>query len=249
MRRKIIAITRPAQLEDPFVKIIRTQGGMPLVFPLIKLHPLLACPLPEDLRPKLSKAQWLVFTSKNGVFFFMDALKKNGYSAKTLLAHCRFAAVGSATAKLLESLGWECWRPAHFSGKFLAENLPIQVGDRVFIPRALKGKSDLPQLLEKRGAVVTDYPIYDTLSANYSEKEFLDFLAQKPDVITFTSPSAAFSFKAHLDKFDLSTPKILFAAIGTTTAQAMRECKFSLDILPDVFTLDALAKEIAKVIS
>ena len=246
MKDKIIAITRPEHQAAHFADMIRSYGGIPLIFPFIKLVPL---SFSKDLFSGISGTQWLVFTSKNGVAFFLDALQQNQLATSEIFGNCRIAAVGNATAKYLQDQGFNVdFITPIFSGKSLAENLPFKPGGKILIPRALKGSQGLPKVLEKRGAIVTDLPVYDTVTKEYDAKSFKKNLSQKIDVLVFSSPSAVFSFKNQLEKYQFPIPSALFAAIGPSTAQALREFDFPIDILPDVFTLDALTKKIQETI-
>ncbi|MBI5233876.1 MAG: uroporphyrinogen-III C-methyltransferase, partial [Deltaproteobacteria bacterium] len=101
---KRIVVTRALEQAGSFAKILEAKAALPIVFPLIKTV------LPSDTRSldraikRLSIYDWAIFTSVNGVRYFVERLEKLEKDIRELKG-VRICAIGSMTAKAVEDLG------------------------------------------------------------------------------------------------------------------------------------------------
>lgn len=138
---------------------------------------------------------WIVFTSRNGVRYFFEAIDRIGIDIRSL-ANTLIASVGKATSAEL--------RLHHISADFespteSAEGIVGMLRQRaegnkldILLPRSAIGIGQLPKELEKMGHRVTDIALYTT-TANGGAKP-LDDLSQFNEII-FTSPSCVAAFR------------------------------------------------------
>lgn len=76
---------------------------------------------------ELQQADWLLFTSRNGVERFFEILKKQEMDMRCL-AHCRIASIGSKTTETLRSYGFYAdLQPQEYHSDALVETLRQQV--------------------------------------------------------------------------------------------------------------------------
>ena len=106
----------------------------------------------------------------------------------------------------------------------------------------------LPQGLRELGAVIKSVPVYNvSLPSGESVKENIARLnAGNPNLFIFTSPS---TFENFLQIMKIDDPVKFFkgylvAAIGPTTKSSIEERRVGVDIMPDEFTIEGLAKAI-----
>src|SRR5262249_4508130 len=99
---KQIVVTRAQDQSAELLERLQSLGADAIELPVIELVP------PEDPRPldraieQLGTFDWLIFTSANGVRFFMDRLDQSAYDLRSLKA--RICAIGPATRKAIEAL-------------------------------------------------------------------------------------------------------------------------------------------------
>jgi len=84
-------------------------------------------------------------------------------------------------------------------------------------------KDDIPLFLSANNYVFSEAVIYDTVSADLKDYNLHDY-----DIIAFFSPSGIASLKSNFPEFEQGA--IRFAAFGPTTAKAVTDSGFILDI-------------------
>ena len=138
--------------------------------PIIKISPPLnwtACDLAIQ---SLSDYDWLIFTSVNGVQFFLNRL----HQEKAPPFKGKIAVLGKKTLTELEKYGWKTdMMPQLFSSRGLIEEfrkLDI-AGKRILIPTSHIAGDELSEKLKNRGAVVNRLSVYRTMPANVSDKK------------------------------------------------------------------------------
>ena len=95
-----IVVTRPSDEADRAAAVLEALGAEVLLAPTVRILPL------SDLVPldaaigRLARFDWLVFTSSNGVRYFLDRLLEKGGDLRAL-GHLKLAAIGPATARTL----------------------------------------------------------------------------------------------------------------------------------------------------
>jgi uroporphyrinogen-III synthase len=120
-------------------------------------------------------------------------------------------------------------------------------GAAVLLPRAEDGRDELAQLLTAAGADVQIVTTYRTVPASAAELEPLlaRLRAAELDVLTFFSPSQVEAVAAHASAEILNRAKLI-AAIGATTAEALRARGIRVDLIPAAPSAEALASELVQ---
>lgn len=244
------------------MRVIVTQAAdsAPLVTALERRNvevwhvPVMKTALPEDTA-NLAEAiadwerfDWVAFTSKRAVAPVVEALRD-----RTLGRGPKVAAVGPATKSEVERFGWrvEVTAPER-TGANLADAIatagPIE-GACVFFPRSEIARDSLPTRLRELGAEVTEAVVYRTVPAVF-DAEGVRSAIERGEVaaLTFTSPSAARFFAEQVEPNMWADPsnRVLVAAIGPTTEEALRELGVGKVIASEKPGTDELAELVAE---
>lgn len=217
-------VTRAQEQAESLALALSATGAEVVRFPTIRFEQGDLSQAPAAL----GRADWLVFTSANGVRFFFGAVQK------PVPAGVRVAAVGSATAHALsEFVQTAILIPDVFDSEHLAAALPDLKGKHCVIPQAAGARDVLAGELRVRGATVETLVAYTTVSAR----------AQGPppvevDALTFTSPSTVTGWLETSGQHDESQPVV--ACIGPITTEAAQNQGLRVDVVADPHTTEGL---------
>jgi len=150
-----IAITRPLGQAAKLAELITTQGGKPILFPLIAIKPLDDYSGLEQQLTGLAQYDWAIFISSNAVQNAMPhLLAKLGSIPENL----QFAAIGPITAAELAKFGVASVLTPQ--GRFDSESLlalpemQTVANKNIVIFRGAGGRDVLADTLKARGATV-----------------------------------------------------------------------------------------------
>jgi uroporphyrinogen III methyltransferase/synthase len=246
--RRII-VTRAREQASGFRAALAELGGCCIEFPTIEIEaPPSWEPLDEAIA-RLSGYQWVVFTSVNGVRFFMQRLWNSGSDVRELKG-VRLAAIGPKTAEAIETFGL---RPDLIPKEYRAESILEALagedleGQRFLMPRAMVARDILPDTLRKRGAHVDVIPAYQTvLPADRSADMLSRFRLGEIHCLTFTSSSTVSNFFSLLPKEEILPllNKTAIACIGPITAETAEQYGLKVDIMPSEYTIAGLVQAI-----
>jgi len=246
---KRIVVTRDEDADGPMSASLRELGAEPLVAPLIRE----AGPAdPEPLRRAAANAgqyDWIVFSSARGARAFAQALRQAGKSLDALKA--RTACVGPKTAEALALEGRKAdrvaWKPGAEGLLALLREEEGMAGARVLYPRAEEALPALGDGLRAMGCAVDDPVAYRTARAAAEGAVLTLLRAGECDAATFASPSAAEAMAEAMggDEAAALSERVAFAAIGPTTAGAMRRLGMRVSVEAEERTFVGLARELA----
>ena len=137
-----VVVTRPIDEADRAAAELEALGAEALIAPTVEILP------PADQGPidraiaAIDTFDWLVFTSANGVRFFLDRLESHGRDLRAL-GSLQLAAIGPATAEALACFHLRAdLVPDAFRSEALAAALaPLVAGRRVLLARADRGRT------------------------------------------------------------------------------------------------------------
>ena len=240
---KRILVTRSVEQAGELAVLVRRAGGIPVLFPTIRLtHPEDCGPLDREIG-RISSFDWILFTSANGARFFCERAARLGVGSwpGTLCV----ASVGPGTTKELAGRSIPVHRTAK---KHTAEGLFDALlsagirGRRFLLPRAEEGREILPDAIEREGGAVVCVVAYRNGLAEKDEEVAGEIVSRPPHVCTFASPSAFRNLFLLLGdgaaRNLLSRTRI--AVIGEVTARAVERRDFRVDITPETYTLKGM---------
>ena len=241
---KRIVITRAATQAGTLGHQLHELGADVVELPLIAFAPPMdAAPLDAALA-NLSDYDWLIFTSANGVRYFLDRLDQSPYDLRGLRA--KLCAIGPATARELQELHLKVdVIPEEYVAESLVDAMSREalVGKRVLIPRAAVARDVVPIELRKLGAHVDVVETYRTVVPAASEQLAKElFGAGKPDWITFTSSSTVKNFLA-LSGAD-SLLGVNIASIGPVTSATAKMHCVEVSVEAEPHTIEGLVEAI-----
>ncbi|VBB47149.1 Uroporphyrinogen-III C-methyltransferase [uncultured Desulfatiglans sp.] len=249
--RKVV-VTRAREQASEFLAILRELGAECIEFPTIEVVPPEAWePLDAAIR-SLDVYDWLLFTSVNGVRFFLERLAAAGKDVRDLKG-IRIAAIGPKTARTWKDFGIE---PDLVPVEYRAEAVIAAFGSRgvsglrILLPRAEKAREILPEELRNMGAQVDLVPAYRTHRPTGAVDRVRELLERdEVDLVTFTSSSTVTHF---LEMFDgvcggESPPwlgRVRTGCIGPITAETARKKGFGVDLIPERYTIESFVQAI-----
>jgi uroporphyrinogen III methyltransferase/synthase len=227
---KRVVVTRAAEQAEEMVAALESLGAEIIFLPTI------AFVEAQDLGPldravsDLDTFDWVIFTSRNAVKFLAQRFRALDIPPKRvthLLLTPQVAVIGPSTSDEALCVGFlPNYEASESRGEALAEELLEKVrGKRVLIPQSDMADRSLSQCLRSSGAEVVEVIGYRTIVPPLDEKILEGIRQGAVDVITFFSPS---SYRHLADKIGVVTlrrlsDKIVFATIGPTTSQALRQ--------------------------
>jgi uroporphyrinogen III methyltransferase/synthase len=242
---KRIVVTRAKGQAEALSARLHALGADVVELPAIEIRPP-ADPAPLDHAiASLPCYDWLIFTSANGVKFFLDRLDASAVDLRAIRA--RICAIGPATRAAIESLHLK----VDLMGKeYVAEGLVEAfashdlAGQRILLPRAAAARDLVPTELSRRGARVDVVEAYRTVAPEDLAAQIREIFAmpRKPDCITFTSSSTVQNFVAAASPAVLEGVRV--AAIGPVTSQTARTLGIRVDAEAHPYTVEALVTAI-----
>ena len=230
---KRIVVTRARDQAPELSEKLRALGADAIEFPVIDIQP------PSDPAPldraieHLGEYDWLIFTSANGVRYFLDRLDASSQDLRGLRA--RICAIGPATRRAVEALHLKVdLMPEEYVAESLVRSFgAIDLkGARVLIPRAAVARDVIPVELGKRGAHVDVVEAYRNVVPDKVSQ------VPKADWITFTSSSTVKNYVDIAGRESLEGVRV--ASIGPVTSETARSLGISVDAEARPYTIDGL---------
>ena len=242
---KKILVTATEIIAEPLAEKIRKLGGEPVVMSLISVRAEKMYGLKEVLvRPG---KRWLVFTSRNGVRFFFEQMKKEQVDIRSL-GDSRIAVMGAGTRRELEN--WGCYAdllPEQSCSESLAKALcaHAEPDEAICLFRAEEASDVLTKRLREKQYRVVDIPTYRT-EIMWKKRELLREMLEDVDAVTFCSASAVSAFVQMTEGHDLVAKTI---CIGPVTAQAAKKAGLPIDKVAEQYDLEGLTEALCAILS
>ena len=144
-----ILVTRPRDEGSRAAPTLESLGAEVLLAPTVEVRPITDAGPLDGAIDRLAKYDWLVFTSANGVRFFLARLTARGLDLRAL-GHLRLAAIGTATADALKAihLNADLVPESYRSESLAAALLEHASGRRILLARADRGRTVLKDELQ-----------------------------------------------------------------------------------------------------
>ena len=240
-----IAVTRAREQADVLGAKLRALGAETIELPAIEIQ------APPDYGPldcaiaNLGSYDWLIFTSANGVRFFVKRLDRSAHDLRSLRA--KICAIGPATRAAVEALHV---RVDLMGREYVAEGLLDAfaahdlAGKRILLPRAAVARDLVPAELARRGAHVDVVEAYRSAMPAELPARARELLsgARRPHWITFTSSSTVQNLVTAVGAAALAGIKV--ASIGPITTRTARDLGIEVTAQAREFTVDGLVNTI-----
>lgn len=221
-----ILVTRPAEQADDLAQPLSELGAEILVQPILEIHPLppqSAIPFSEQ---ELRQFDWLVFSSRNGVRCFFDALAGRGLDLRAV-GQAKLAAIGPGTAEELARYHLRAdVIPTTYQAEGLADALAgAAAGQRFLLVRASRGRDVLAERLAAAGGQVTQQVVYQSRDVPAADPQIAQQLRAGQIHWTTVTSSAIARGLVRLFGEDLRQTRL--ASISPLTSSVLAELGFS----------------------
>jgi uroporphyrinogen III methyltransferase/synthase len=245
LQDKRVVITRAAQQSKSLVEKLSALGALPIELPLVSFV------APEDFAPldaaldQLEHFDWVMFTSENAVRAIVKRASVRGNLRNVAGRRSRAAAVGPATAEAAKRAGFFIDYQANtHNGAALANELGERLRNQsIFLPRSDRANPDLPNILRKFGADVTEVVAYRTVTpVNLDQRKVAHIINSEVDALLFFSPTAVdhFSMIVGSEVFVELQARLAITAVGPITANALHQIGVNRIVLSSDTTVDGV---------
>ncbi len=239
-----IVVTRASGQGNLAAELVRL-GAEVIEFPTIEIRPAPDYGPLDAALARIASYDWLIFTSANGVRFFLERLEKTSGNIDDVRA--AICAIGPATRRAAENAGF---RVARMPQEYVAESLVRAfagddlAGKRILLPRAAIARDVVPAELARRGAQVDVVEAYRTAVPDNAPALARKIFGgeSKPDWITFTSSSTVHNFVSTAGVDALAGVRV--ASIGPVTTATAREHGLQVTVEAATFTTAGLVEAI-----
>jgi len=241
---KRVLVTRPSGQAAVLSQRLRDEGAAPVEAPTIRIE------APDDGGPlesavaALSRYDWVLFTSKNGVERFFAEVRRGGGDARRL-GTAKVVAIGPGTARGLEAVGIT---PDHMPDEHVGEAVARIVteahggdlsGVRILLPRAAVAREALPEILRAAGGEVDVVPAYQNVPPEGEDAARLSELIRggEIDVVTFTASSTVQNLCEILgEDAPAALASLTIASIGPITTATAEGLGLTVDVTASEYT-------------
>ena len=250
-----IAVTRAREQAPELAGKLIALGAEVVELPLIRVSKQIEKDPLADVMLELGGYDWVVFTSANGVRFFMEEFVRLFDDIRSL-GLLRFACIGDTTAAAIRGfhLRIEC-QPKIATAEALAEDL-VATGSldsaKVLIITGNLNRDVIVTKLEEARAIVDCLQVYKTEKTDLAaEPVAADFRARGADAILFASSSAVQSFVDQAAALQLAKDALrpLAGSIGPQTSETMKKVGMPIDFTAKTPSLDSLVEALVKKLS
>lgn len=233
-------------------------GAEMIEFPTIEIAPPENYDELDSAINKIEAYNWIIFTSGNGVKYFLKRLMEKDKDIRDLKG-IRICAIGTKTAAEIKKYGIKVdLIPEEFNAEGLIKaflkikNSKLKVkslkGIKFLLPRAEKAREIFPEKVRELGGEIDVPATYRAVKPEMHGKRLKRFLKEgRISVATFTSASTFDNFMEIIgEDADELLRDVAIAVIGPVTARAVEKAGLKVEIMPETATIEAMVEEIIK---
>lgn len=243
---KKIVVTRDHRQAAELAAPLSELGAEPILLPTIEIR---EAEDPEPLDEAIARLRtydWVIFTSVNGVRYFVEHLDRSVRDLRAL-STVKICTIGPATRAAVEALHLKV---DLMPEEYVAESLVAAFTDehlngrRILLPRAAVARDVVPKELARRGASVDVVEAYRTVAPAGLAEHAAEVFARRPDWITFGSSSAVRNLIAAAGAPALA--QLRLASIGPVTSATIRENALEVAAEGAPYTMEGLIAALVK---
>ncbi len=240
-----VMVTRSSDQQDELCDKLARLGAETIRQPAIRVT------APDDLQAvdntiqRLGEYDWIVFSSTNGVNFFINRLLEVAHDIR-VLSGLKIAAVGRRTAEALGRFHLAAdFVPSAYRSEALADELASQADQQRFLLiRANRGREVMADRLRVAGANVDQLVAYHSHDVQDPDPQALRLLEEKQiDWVTVTSSAIARSLA---QMFGDTLRNTRLASISPITSGTLTELGFAATVEAGQHTMDGIVAEIRR---
>lgn len=243
-----VMVTRPADQAVPLYKDLRELGAEVLAYPTLATEEDFRTDDWDALRKIRADERWVLFTSENGVRYFLKQWFATIGDVRKLSQY-RIAALGDGTARALNAANISPdFVPTGVStaalAQQMAEKLPMLGATVVRVRGSLAG-DHIETTLKQAGANVVSLPVYRTFNTKWLAATKDKLFAYPPEAILFTSGAAADGLAANLNSDELKAlgENATMVSIGPSASKAIRANGMTVGLESKTHTVASMLQE------
>lgn len=219
--------------------------------PTITIHPASQDSELDKIFNRIAEFDFLVFTSQVAVIETFEYMRRISIDPKQLY-RISICAVGPVVSQQLNRFGLTAnVIPNKYTAQALADLFPVMRthSPKVLFPRGNRSAMVLDAELKRKGYKVSSPVLYITDPRSSLDVEAEELIRTgKANCVAFTSPSSVTAMQSLLgaETFSRLLKDVPIAAIGPVTAVACTDAGLSVKIQPADYTLQAMARAIAR---
>lgn len=222
-------------------------------FATIRIAPPLSYDALDATIDRVVHYHWIVFTSPNGVKYFIRRYLERGRDIRDLVG-IKLCAVGSRTAEAVAGYGMKVdLVPGEFNAEGLVDafsGISSTGGGleavRILLPRAEEAREVFPAKVREMGGKIDTPAVYRSVKPEKHGKLLKRFLMEgKITIATFTSGATFTNFLSMMGDDALPfLQDITIAAIGPVTRKTIEKSGLKVTIMPEKATIEAMVESI-----
>lgn len=254
-----ILITRPHQQREPLYSLVKNAGAKVLLQPTIEIRALKSFTALDETLHRAGEFRWIVFSSGNGVRFFLErflALHNSNADSRSRdfladrFSETHFITPGPGTATVLQEYGLNRVRfpEEHTAEGVVALLRPlVREEQRILLVRASRGRDVMKRSLSlsfpKPGAV-EEVVAYESRDVKEPDPSVLAAMENgEIDWTTCTSSAIATSL---VNLFGAALKKTKLASISAITSETLRRLGYEIALESETATIPGLFEALRK---
>lgn len=236
---RTILVTRPEGQGDALANRLRKLGADVMFQPAIAISQPASWTPVDAAIARLHEFDWLVFSSANGVEYFMRRIDALGYDVRRL-GGVKLAAIGPATADELRKFHLSPdLQPDEYRAEALAAALgPEARGRRFLLARASRGREVLAEALTAAGAIVQQICVYE--SRDVTQPDEVVATALDAGLFDWTTVTSSAIARSLVGMFEGALRNTRLVAISPLTASVLSELGHAPAVVAETYTTDGI---------
>jgi uroporphyrinogen III methyltransferase/synthase len=244
-----VMVTQPGDQAAALYRDLRDRGAEVLPYPTISTAGDFRADEWEALRAISNDDRWFLFTSENGVRYFLEQWCATVGDLRSLVGY-RIAAVGAKTIHALDERGLVpdfVPRTATTGAlvRQMTEDLQLEDASVVRV-RGNLGDDGVEKAMRKAGARVLPLHVYRTSHRKWRREMKEELFDYPPDFIIFTSGTAVGGFAANLDGDELErlAAGAVVVSVGPFTSHSIRSHGMTVGLESSKHTTQSIVDEL-----
>lgn len=249
-----VMVTRAAASAQKIYERLKKLGAEVLPYPTIEVEEYLDPAGWNSFDKIKSDNKWLIFTSENGVQFFMKQFLEQHGDLKTLSDY-KIAVIGKSTASDLQEFELKADfvpKESTVISMGLEMKNSIELGDSEIVRvRGVLAADSIEKTLTDDGTNVIPLTVYTTHFPKWPDKLKKELFENLPDVIIFSSGSTVAGLIENLNNKEVKTliSKTKVYSIGPSTSKVLKKADINVTVEADPHNMTALINQLVKNVS
>jgi len=249
-----IMVTRPADQAELLYASLRDMGAEVLPYPTTAVSEFMDIASWNKFEKYLGDdpgGKWIIFTSENGVRYFLDRFISR-YGDIRKLSGFKIAAIGTGTERALDGFSI---KPDFMPAKATIDSFIKEFGQKVDLTKAsvirIKGNladNRIKDGLKPSAREILPVEVYTTFVPQWPGSMRERLFKYPPHIIIFTSASAVDGFGKVLNPEEIQklTRKAKILSMGPSTAKALKTSNLPISYEAEEYTIPGIIKCLKK---